>query len=299
VGRARRNGVGWRRGAIAIAWLLAACRIEGEPVAPQPPEPASTHDDEDDGEPHVQSQGERPTARPRPSKPPEPSTPMPAYDRGAWTHWIDADGDCQDTRTEVLVAQSRTPVTFTDERGCDVARGQWVCPYTGKRVTDPAVLDIDHLVPLARVHEAGGGRWDEARRAAYANDLGDPRALVAVDRSANRSRGARGVHEWLPPEASHRCEFLEAYASVVRRWDLELDAEEEEALFQFLETCDAGNVPDLQQLDLPKTDVRALTDPEPEAPTGRCCKHCKAGKPCGDTCIPKNRTCHAAPGCAC
>lgn len=30
-----------------------------------------------------------------------------------------------------------------------------------------------------------------------------------------------------------------------------------------------------------------------------CCKHCRTGKPCGDSCIPLNKDCHQPPGCAC
>lgn len=30
-----------------------------------------------------------------------------------------------------------------------------------------------------------------------------------------------------------------------------------------------------------------------------CCKYCSTGKPCGNTCIARNRTCHAGRGCAC
>jgi hypothetical protein len=30
-----------------------------------------------------------------------------------------------------------------------------------------------------------------------------------------------------------------------------------------------------------------------------CCKVCKTGKPCGDTCISKTETCHTSGGCAC
>jgi hypothetical protein len=34
-------------------------------------------------------------------------------------------------------------------------------------------------------------------------------------------------------------------------------------------------------------------------PVQGCCKHCTKGKPCGDTCIARNKTCHVGPGCAC
>lgn len=31
----------------------------------------------------------------------------------------------------------------------------------------------------------------------------------------------------------------------------------------------------------------------------RCCKICRAGKACGDSCIARSKTCRAGPGCAC
>lgn len=31
----------------------------------------------------------------------------------------------------------------------------------------------------------------------------------------------------------------------------------------------------------------------------RCCKICKVGKACGDTCIDRDYQCHQPPGCAC
>ena len=34
-------------------------------------------------------------------------------------------------------------------------------------------------------------------------------------------------------------------------------------------------------------------------PVQGCCKVCSKGKPCGDTCIARNKTCRVGPGCAC
>jgi hypothetical protein len=34
-------------------------------------------------------------------------------------------------------------------------------------------------------------------------------------------------------------------------------------------------------------------------PGSGCCKICREGKPCGDTCISKTDTCHVGAGCAC
>ena len=51
---------------------------------------------------------------------------IPEYDRGDWKHWVDSDGDCQDARQEVLVAESLEQVTFETDRGCRVETGQVV-----------------------------------------------------------------------------------------------------------------------------------------------------------------------------
>lgn len=70
------------------------------------------------------------------------------YNRDDWNHWIDADGDCQDTRVEILIRDSKQPVRFKSKMQCRVAAGLWALPYTGGNVTDPSQLDIDHIIPL-------------------------------------------------------------------------------------------------------------------------------------------------------
>ena len=39
--------------------------------------------------------------------------------------------------------------------------------------------------------------------------------------------------------------------------------------------------------------------PEQKAPSGSCCKTCRKGKACGDSCISRAYACHQPPGCAC
>ena len=130
-----------------------------------------------------------------------------AYNRKLYGGWIDQDGDCQNTRHEVLIAESTVPVTL-DAKGCRVVSGRWQDPYTGRVFTDPRPLDIDHFIPLAEVHRSGGHAWTPAQRRQYANDLSHPDTLIAVSASANRSKRDRDPAHWLPPNGAYRCGYL-------------------------------------------------------------------------------------------
>jgi hypothetical protein len=55
---------------------------------------------------------------------------------------------------------------------------------------------------------------------------------------------------------------------------------------------------------IPALDVSTLLTPSPvpslsPIPVQSCCKVCRKGKACGDTCISPDKTCHVGPGCAC
>ena len=154
---------------------------------------------------------------------------LPDYNRREWRHWVDADGDCQDARQEVLIEESVGLIIFTDNDRCRVATGEWVTPFTGAVVTDPSKLDIDHLVPLAIAHRSGGHAWDSGRRRAYANDLSNPAHLVAVTASANRSKRARGPEDWRRPDETHWCQYGRGWVSVTVAWRLRVTQAELEA----------------------------------------------------------------------
>lgn len=160
---------------------------------------------------------------------PEGAEPVPAYDRGDWGGWRDDDGDCRDTRQEVLVTESEVEVTFEDGRECRVATGRWTDAYTGEVLTDPGALDVDHMVPLREAHDSGAWRWDEARRRDYFNSLADPDHLRAVSASANRSKGSRSPEEWMPPDGTRRCRYAKDWLRIKDAWGLEVPPSE--ALF--------------------------------------------------------------------
>ena len=169
---------------------------------------------------------------------------LPTYNRHDWRHWTDADGDCQDARQEVLVAESRIGLGFRTDRKCRVTSGEWLAPYTDTVVTDPGRLDIDHLVPLGNAHASGAWRWSADDRERYANYLRDPQHLIAVTASANRSKGARGPEAWKPADQSYWCQYATDWITIKATWVLTATKAEHDALVQMLNTC--ANHPQLE-----------------------------------------------------
>ncbi len=168
------------------------------------------------------------------------SDDIPKYDRKEWRHWTDEDGDCQDARQEVLIAESTVDVTYTDERRCRVLQGHWVGPYTGTEVTDPGDLDVDHMVPLANAHKSGGWSWSDEKKSAYANSFAHPGHLIATTARANRAKGAKGPDEWRPPDEGYWCQYALDWVEIKRAWDLFATKEEFNALREMAGTCETN-----------------------------------------------------------
>jgi len=63
------------------------------------------------------------------------TTGIPTYNRSEWSHWSDADRDCQNTRHEVLIAESISPVSFKSASQCQVNTGLWYDPFIGSTVS--------------------------------------------------------------------------------------------------------------------------------------------------------------------
>lgn len=104
-------------------------------------------------------------------------------------------------------------------------------------MTDPGKLDIDHMVPLGNAHVSGASNWSANQRERYANYLDDPRHLIAVTASANRSKGARGPEEWRPEDQSYWCQYAVDWITIKDDWGLTVTLREHDAQVEMLNTC--------------------------------------------------------------
>lgn len=153
----------------------------------------------------------------------EEEAPHAGYDRGRFGQWIDVDGDGCDTRCEVLAEERYASLPGLSDGG-------WLSPFDGFTTDDPSTLDIDHLVPLAEAWRSGAWAWDPARRAAFANDLDDPRALIAVSAASNRSKSDSDPSGWRPTDHGYWCQYVTDWMAVKLRWDFSVDPIEFTAL---------------------------------------------------------------------
>ena len=184
----------------------------------------------------------------------QPDPGLPAYDRDHFAGWLDTDGDCVNTRHEVLQAEA---VDFSmNTGGCAVAVGQWFDPYTNRTYTDPSELDVDHVVALADAWVSGAWAWADEVLDRFSNDLGNLNAIAAGE---NRSKSAKGPAEYSPTASAARCDYLVQYATVKIRWGLSITPRDFEVVEAGLEGCEVGSVPDVAR--------PAPARPSPEAQT--------------------------------
>ena len=165
---------------------------------------------------------------------------IPEYDRDEWKHWIDENGDCQNTRHEVLIEESFETVTYTSDTYCSVSTGKWYGNYTGQFYYNASELDIDHFIPLKNAHQSGGYNWSSAKKEEFANYRLDPDNLIAVNLSANRSKGAKGPDEWKPSNTDYWCEYAYDWIRIKDYWNLTATQAEWDALVSMIESCPAG-----------------------------------------------------------
>lgn len=158
------------------------------------------------------------------------------YERSAFGHgWQDFDGDCQDGRAEALIALSTAPVRFASDDRCRVVSGRWISPFTGEVIQDASAMDADHVYPLKHAWDRGAADWSQEKREKFANDLLN---IWPVEASLNRSKGAKGPVDWLPP--SGQCQYVARFVRVGMTYGLTPTPDEATAYRRMLDNCKAN-----------------------------------------------------------
>jgi hypothetical protein len=158
---------------------------------------------------------------------------MAGYSRDRFPHWIRQQGSECDTREYVL---KRDGTAVRTSQSCRVTSGRWVSPYDNRTVTDPNLLDIDHMVPLANAWRSGANDWIDGKRTEFANDITRPQ-LLAVSASVNRAKGDQDPAQWKPPYRGYWCRYAQSWIAVKRYWQLTVTDAEKAALVDMLRTC--------------------------------------------------------------
>ncbi|WP_079031876.1 HNH endonuclease family protein [Streptomyces specialis] len=157
--------------------------------------------------------------------------PMTGYSRDEFPHWAEVDG-C--TVRQLVLQRDGENVEVDD--GCQPESGTWFSPYEEQEYTDPADIDIDHMVPLANAWRSGADAWTEDEREAFANDLDHPQLLAVNDR-VNSDKGDQSPDEWLPPAEAFHCTYALAWTSVKHTYELTVTEAERDQLGALLDTC--------------------------------------------------------------
>ena len=163
---------------------------------------------------------------------------IPSYDRELYFgSWTDEDGDCQNTRAEVLIQESLSVLVFRSSSNCVVDNGEWLDPYTNNLYYFASELDVDHVVPLYNAWQSGAYLWNDFKREEFANDMIFDDHLIAVDKYQNRQKGAKDPSEWMPANSNFHCEYVAIWIEIKYLWELTVTSSEYKFLDTVISSC--------------------------------------------------------------
>ena len=156
--------------------------------------------------------------------------------------WFDTDRNGCDTRNDIL---RRDLVSRQMKNACKVLAGTLAPdPYTGTSIRfvygGASEVDIDHVVALSDAWQKGAASWPAGKRLALAND---PLNLLAVDASANRSKGDGDTATWLPANKSFRCTYVARQVAVKGKYAVWVTPAERVAMTRVLAACPSMGLP--------------------------------------------------------
>ena len=181
---------------------------------------------------------------------------LPKYNAKSYKFWSDFNDDCKDTRAELLIDFSWSPVTFTNDSKCKVKTGHWTCPYSGRKYTYARDIHIDHVVSRGEAHVSGSAYWSAEKKELFANDKDN---LIPVAGSANMEKGAKDPSRWLPEVEENICAYIDRWVYVKKKWNLTMDEEEAQVVSQIQSTCPKEE-PSFTMVGFPGTVETAIGD---------------------------------------
>lgn len=155
------------------------------------------------------------------------------FNAADWPYDEDFDGDCQNTRNEILAVTSRAPVRYTNPRNCEARTGEWFDEYTGELFTVAAQLELDHIIPLRYAHNVGGDAWPPGKKVAFAND---PMNLILTERREANRKNERGPSRYLPRE-EYRCDYVRQWQAIAEKYELRLATQDSNRITVILRDC--------------------------------------------------------------
>ena len=190
--------------------------------------------------------------------------PKTGYTRAQFGQaWFDTDRNGCDTRNDIL---RRDLQGRQMQNACKVLAGTLAPdPYTGtsiRFVYGASEVDIDHVVALSDAWQKGAASWPAGKRLALAND---PLNLLAVQASANRSKGDGDTATWLPANKSFRCTYVARQVAVKGKYGVWVTAAERDAMTRVLATCPTMPLPGPGSASTVAALPRAATQPAPQS----------------------------------
>lgn len=147
-------------------------------------------------------------------------------DRHRWPlHWLDADGDCQDTETEVLIEQADGLITWADPEACTIADGIWRTWAHNAPVTMRQLIVVPLVTP-GNATLSGATGWGRQQKLHFLNDRDN---LIVLDFDSMKVRGDYGPDRWVP-HGRFWCEYASRWERVKQRYGLTIGAEEQGAI---------------------------------------------------------------------
>lgn len=182
------------------------------------------------------------------------------YSRKEWKHWTgNKNKPCLNTRSEILhrdavpgtvkYIDKKKNSTDNYEEACAIGipvekkgkivietdgAGEWIDPYSGKKITNSREIDIDHVIPLSNAARRGGQDWSAEKKEEFAND---PDNLLATSAKENRSKGDKGPGKYMPPLKSYHCQYAKTYTSLSYKYDLTITKSDYKVLNEAIQKC--------------------------------------------------------------